>query len=267
MHQPASRQVGDFSDRRESFLAHVDDTHAHPKMFRDVFQVCDVARIGIGEFEIELIDLKCGQPWQDWLIVSLHVAMTFRDAVAAVQMCLDFQSCANTIDRVDRVAQIAPDVPVPLQSFVVDRLSRCQTTITEISQRGIVQLYDLDAGRFQGLCFPCQYFGQMFQKVFASRVCRSTVFWLPVADGNQERARQGCLGDCPGIVDQELCVFDKDRCGSLHPFDDDQAKSGLPLVLVSATATKATRPRQEFVNVLGSPPLAVTDDVQSGLLL
>ena len=193
--------------------------------------------------------------------------MAFRDAVATVQMCLDSQSCANTIDRVDRVVQIAPDVPVSLQSFVVERLSLRQTTITEISQRGIVQLYDLDAGRFQGLGFPCQYFGQMFQKVFASRVCRSTVFWLPVADGNQEGAGQGCLGDRLGIVDQELCIFDKDRCSSLHPFDYDQAKSGFPLVLVSAAATKTTCPRQEFVNVLGPPPLAVTDDVQSGLLL
>ena len=230
-------------------------------MFWQQFQVADVSRLRIGEFQIDAVHPGLLQARQDRPVIPLHIAPAPVHAVAAVQVHLGFQPLGDAVDRDQGLGELSVDVPVPSQPLIVDFITRHQPGIAEIGQGRVVELNHIDTRRDQGLCLAGEEVRQVVHEVLQSGISLAAVVLMPVADPDQKGTRQGELGAAVGIFHKEAGICGKDRLTRFHAAHDHIGVLDLPLVFVAAAALEAPYPLQKLTDVVGPPPLAVADDV------
>src|SRR6185369_3935013 len=102
-------------------------------------------------------------------------------------MHLGPQSFGDLVDRRQRLRELRLDVPLAPQPFVVDLAGAAgEAAITEVRERRIVELNDIDAGFRNRLRLNGENLRQVAQKRVKCRVGGRAVVWMPVANRNQK---------------------------------------------------------------------------------
>src|SRR5262249_23130735 len=109
--------------------------------------------------------------------------------------------------------------------------------------------------------------GKMIQEVLDGRIGVATIVLVPIADGDQERTRQGELGYAVSVRHEKPGILDKDRLRGRHSPYDDFGVLDFALVRKPPAGLVAAHTRQKLTNILRPPPFPVADYVQANLLL
>jgi len=180
---------------------------------------------------------------------------------------LGAEALDHTVDGRDRHGELLLGTPCSPQTLVVRTGPGHEIAIAEIDQCRIINLHDVDSGLHQRPGLASQDLGQVFEKMLHGRVGLAAVVNVPVAQGDQERARQGKLGHPIGVTGQERRILGKDRLRGGDAADDDVGVLHLTLMLVTAAFLKTADPPQQLADVLFAPPFAVADHVHARLFL
>src|ERR1019366_4142230 len=114
-----------------------------------------------------------------------------------------------------------------------------QFAIAEISQRGIVELDDVDACRRQSLRFARQDLREMIKEMLQRGISLTTMILVPITNGNQKGTGQRELGYSVSVLHQEAGILEEDRFVCGHSLDDDFGELGLPLMRETPAALEA----------------------------
>src|SRR5947209_632536 len=107
----------------------------------------------------------------------------------------------------------------------------------------------------------------MVEKLLECWIGIPAIVVVPIADRDQEWARQGELGDTLGMRCQKSSVVDKNRLVSRHwPYYDFRVLH-FTLMREAPAAFESTHAAEELTNVLSPAPFAIADDIEACLLL